>query len=165
MNAGPLTIEVVVWQGGDDVLPQALQRDDLKQTQTPTSIICSRHCKLLLAALNKRRGDKSPIKADDHRSALLTLCGWDLAQFSSLAKTPSLHSMIQCSAMGRDSSLVAAMAMPNPISRTRPPNKQHITWQKWTFTHQTIGTTSNELCRWCYLSLASAGCGGKPSWL
>lgn len=50
-----------------------------------------------------------------------TLCGWDLAQFSSRAKTPSLHSIIQCSSMGKDSILVAAMAMPNPISRTRPP--------------------------------------------
>lgn len=60
-------------------------------------------------------------------TTLPTLCGWDLAQLSSLAKTPSLHSMIQCSSMGSDSSLVAAMAMPKPISRTRPPTRDEKT--------------------------------------
>lgn len=65
---------------------------------------------------------------------LPTLCGWCLAQFSSLAKTPSLHSMIQCSWMGKDSILVAAMAMPKPISRTRPPTRQkcqQFCWVIW----------------------------------
>lgn len=64
---------------------------------------------------------RSKQTADHQRFNWPTLCGWDLAQFSSLAKTPSLHSMIQCSSMGKDSILVAAMAMPKPISRTRPP--------------------------------------------
>lgn len=65
----------------------------------------------------RRRGRKQTGRAP------LTLWGWDLAQFSSRAKTPSLHSMIQCSSMGKDSTLVAAMAMPKPISRTRPPKR------------------------------------------
>lgn len=102
------TIKVVVWQGGGDVLPEALQRNDLQRcSSSVSSNVDSKH-KLTLAL-----------------SCLVTLWGWHLAQFSSLAKTPSLHSMIQCSSMGKDSSLVAAMAMPKPISRTRPPTTRN----------------------------------------
>lgn len=70
---------------------------------------------------DSRHARFSMITVTFYPSLLLTLCGWDLAQFSRRAKTPSLHSMIQCSSMGKDSNLVAAMAIPKPISRTRPP--------------------------------------------
>lgn len=91
-------------------------------TWTPTSLICFYDSKLEVPS--KHISDEL-IQTDNTGLGLPTLCGWDLAQFSSLAKTPSLHSMIQCSSMGKDSSLVAAMAMPKPISRTRPPTRQN----------------------------------------
>lgn len=116
-----LTIKVVVWQGGNNFLPEALQRDNLQQQRYQL------HSSAARIHLISKTGPTCSFTANKWQAVKFfffipaTLCGWDLAQFSSLAKTPSLHSMIQCSSMGRDSILVAAIAMPKPISRTRPP--------------------------------------------
>lgn len=106
-------------------------------TQTPASLTCSYNSTITrtgkqsnISSINQTK----QIMSISHAIGLPTLCGWRLAQFSSLAKTPSLHSMIQCSSMGKDSSLVAAMAMPKPISRTRPPTRQkcqQFCWVIW----------------------------------
>lgn len=131
------TIEVVIWQSRNNVLPEALQRDDLQRHNSSASshvsvvtvnfTIINYTCKLLYqlpADMSLINQYIQIIPACRYTVwGLLTLWGWDLAQFSSLAKTPSLHSMIQCSSMGKDSILVAAMAMPKPISRTRPPTR------------------------------------------
>lgn len=52
-----------------------------------------------------------------------TLCGCRGAQSCRRRKTPSLHSMIQCSSMGACCTLEAAIAMPKPTSRTQPPRR------------------------------------------
>lgn len=142
-----LTIKVTVWQGRCHLFPQAFQGNHLgagkkkkkaeDQRGPRTSHLLGRGQGL------PREKAASPISADtsvlstvwgqglhpkqwadgDPQAEVGTLCGCRWAQSWSRWKTPSLHSMIQCSSMGASCSLEAAMAMPKPTSRTRPPEQ------------------------------------------
>lgn len=75
-------------------------------------------------------GPRGAVLMGDERAEAGTLCGCRWAQSWRRWKTPSLHSMIQCSSMGASCTLEAAIAMPKPTSRTRPPGQRsHITCQ------------------------------------
>ena len=52
---------------------------------------------------------------------ILPGCGWVCFQTSNRARTPSLHSMMLCSAISFAWNWVAEMAIPKPTSKTLPP--------------------------------------------
>lgn len=151
----PLTIKVAVWQGRGHLLPQAFQGNHLGAGEKQKTDRESQGSRIFPPAARERAEElprekttssifappgppapprKGPrphrvVLRGDAQAEAGTLCGCRWAQSWRRWKTLSLHSMIQCSSMGASCTLEAAIAMPKPTSRTRPPGQrsQHHT--------------------------------------